>query len=89
MKKSNGMELPKFSIEEVWKMIFKNAWGPCTAQGFAFSVLSSECLKSMQELFTCYGACTIALASHALLTPLAHCSRLRAWSSYILLTTCS
>jgi len=31
MKRSNGIELLKFSIEKVlkvWEMIFKNAWEP-------------------------------------------------------------
>jgi len=28
MKRSNGIEFLKFSIEKVWKMIFKNAWEP-------------------------------------------------------------
>jgi len=28
MKRSNDIELLKFSIEEVWKMIFKNVWEP-------------------------------------------------------------
>jgi len=29
MKRSNGTELIKFSIEKVWKMIFFNVWEPC------------------------------------------------------------
>ena len=28
MKRSNGIELFKFSIEKVWNMIFKNVWEP-------------------------------------------------------------
>jgi len=28
MKRSNGIELLKFSIEKVWKMIFLNMWEP-------------------------------------------------------------
>jgi len=29
MKRSNGIELFKFSVEKVWKMIFKHVWEPC------------------------------------------------------------
>jgi len=29
MKRSKGIELFKFSVESVWKIIFKNMWESC------------------------------------------------------------
>jgi len=39
MKRSNVIELLKFSIEKVWKMIFLNAWEPCVLWYFCLMFL--------------------------------------------------
>ena len=33
INKRNGIEFFKFSIEQVWKRIFKNVWEPCVMCG--------------------------------------------------------
>jgi len=37
MKRSNGIELLKFSIEKVWKTILKNAWEPWYVSFYSIS----------------------------------------------------
>jgi len=48
MKRSNGIELLKFSIEKVCKMIFLNTWEPCIPLKFLLATrLKSESFEPL------------------------------------------
>jgi len=50
MKRSNDIEFFKFSIEKVWKMIFKNVWEPSSQYDIILKHLQSNILAKFVDI---------------------------------------